>query len=59
MNQAEEWDDMSETQHNEIKARLMAACDTKADLAANVLRERLINGSRPALADALAALTVD
>ena len=27
--QAEEWEDMSETQRSEIKARLMAACDTR------------------------------
>ena len=56
MNEAtsEEWEDMSETQRSEIKARLMAACDTQVDVAATVLRERLINGSRTALADHLA-----
>lgn len=29
-NQAKEWDDMTETQQQQIKARLMAACDTEA-----------------------------
>lgn len=39
--------------------RLIAACDTDKDVAAYVLRQRLANASRPALADALAKLTVD
>ena len=30
--QAEEWEDMSETQRSEIKARLMAAVDTVAQV---------------------------
>jgi len=49
MNQtAEEWEDMSETQQQEIKDRLMAACDTKAvDRDAVVLhyRQRLERAS--------------
>ena len=45
---AQEWDDMSETQQREIKARLMAACDTKViDRDAVVLhyRQRLARAS--------------
>ena len=44
--QAEEWDDMSETQRTEIKARLMAACTTEQDRAE--LRQHLASASRPA-----------
>lgn len=50
---------MTDTQRNDIKARLVAACDTDKDVAVYVLRQRLANGSRPALAEALAKLTVD
>lgn len=57
--QPEERDDMTDTQRNDIKARLVAACDTDKDVAVYVLRQRLANGSRPALAEALAKLTVD
>ena len=53
---AKEWDDMSEQTRNEIKARLMTACDTKVDAANYVLRQRLANASRPALAEHLARL---
>jgi hypothetical protein len=56
---AQEWDDMNVQQQTEIRDRLMAACNTKADASAYVLRQRLVNASRPALADALANLTVD
>ena len=51
--QTQEWDDMSQSQQQQIKARLIAACDTKAEASAYVLRQRLANASRPALADAL------
>ena len=47
--QAEEWDDMSETQQREIRDRLMAACDTKViDRDAVVLhfRQRLERASQ-------------
>ena len=47
---------MSEQTRNEIKARLMTACDTKVDAANYVLRQRLANASRPALAEHLARL---
>lgn len=54
MNQtAQEWDDMTVQQQTEIRDRLVAACSTKADASAYVLRQRLANASRPALADAL------
>ena len=54
MNQtAQEWDDMTVQQQTEIRDRLVAACNTKADASACVLRQRLANASRPALADAL------
>jgi len=46
--QAEEWEDMSETQRSEIKARLMAACDTKvinADAVVLGYRQRLERAS--------------
>jgi hypothetical protein len=51
---AKEWDDMSETQRNEIKARLMAACDTKADVVGNIVREQVERASRSGLAARLA-----
>jgi len=45
MNQtAEEWEDMSETQQQEIKDRLMAACDTKV-----IDREAVVLGYRQRL----------
>lgn len=54
MNQtAQEWDDMTVQQQTEIRDRLVAACNTKADASAYILRQRLANASRPALADAL------
>jgi len=43
--QAEEWEDMSETQRSEIKARLMAACDTNASAIRDDLRSRLERAS--------------
>ena len=41
--QAEEWEDMSETQRSEIKARLMAACDNEHVVG---YRARLARASR-------------
>ena len=43
-NTAEEWEDMSETQRSEIKARLMAACDTKV-----INRDAVVLGYRQRL----------
>jgi hypothetical protein len=51
---AKEWDDMSETQQREIKARLMAACDTRVDVVSNIVREQLERASRSGLAARLA-----
>jgi hypothetical protein len=45
---------MSETQRNEVKARLMAACNTDATTATWVRRQRLIDVSRRALTEPLA-----
>jgi len=46
---AEEWDDMSEARQNEIRAnvraRLMAACDTNASAVRDDLRSRLERAS--------------
>jgi hypothetical protein len=53
---AQEWDDMNVQQQTEIRDRLIAACNTKADASAYVLRQRLANASRPALAEALERL---
>ena len=48
-NTAEEWDDMSEARQNEIRAnvraRLMAACDTNASAVRDDLRSRLERAS--------------
>lgn len=54
MSQTEEWDDMSEQTRNEIKARLIAACDT--DASAVTLRQHLERASRSGLAARLSRI---
>ena len=51
---AEEWSEMSQHEQDQIKARLIEACDTRADVLAHIVRERLERASRSGLAKALA-----
>jgi hypothetical protein len=51
---AQEWDDMSKQQQTEIRARLLAACETRADASTLGRRARLERASRSGLAARLA-----
>lgn len=46
----QEWDEMSQQQQTEIRNRLIAACDTRANVNANIQRRRLARAGRSGLA---------
>lgn len=47
---AQEWDEMSQQQQTEIRNRLMAACQTRANVNTNIERARLERAGRSGLA---------
>lgn len=46
----QEWDEMSQQQQTEIRDRLIAACETRANVNANIARGRLERAGRSGLA---------
>lgn len=47
----QEWDEMSQQQQIEIRNRLIAACETRANVNANINRARLARAGRSGLAN--------